>query len=68
MTRRRNLKIWRFLNVSHEQESLLILQIYWLIFILPRLSHSKLLFGKTYNFEDILLFPWIFIFSLIESV
>ena len=38
MTRRHNLKIWRLINVSHEQKSLLIQMIFYLLFILLHLS------------------------------
>ena len=61
MTRRRNLKIWRFLNIRHEQKSLLIFINFKLILILLRLSNLSKFFGKIYNFEDILSFLWILI-------
>lgn len=43
MTRRRNLncKLWSFLNVSHEQESVLVLIIFHLIFILLRSGNLR---------------------------
>ena len=68
MTRRRNLIIWCSLSESHEQKSFLILIFYQLIFILLRLSNLSYLFGKDYNFEDILPFPWIIIINLTSCV
>ena len=57
MTWRRNLKIWRFLNESNEQKSPPIWMIFDWIFILQRSSNLRKLVGKSYNLEDILLFP-----------
>ena len=37
-------------------------------FILLRLSYLRYLFGKIYNFENILSFPWILILNLTRSV
>ena len=59
MTRRLNLKIWRFLNVGPEQRSLqiLIARVIW--------DHCLVL---AFNFVDILSFPSILIFNLTECL
>ena len=50
------------------EESLLILIMFYQISILLRSSNLILLYYKTYNFEDIMLFPLISTFNLTKGV